>query len=75
VEAGARAAGWAVPEGAANFVWLRADDATRERLVAAFDAAGVMVRGYPGDGVRVTLADPASNDRVLAVLAAFEREA
>jgi histidinol-phosphate aminotransferase len=75
VEAGARASGWDVPEGAANFVWLRADDATRERLVAAFDAAGVMVRGYPGDGIRVTLADPASNDRVLAVLAAFEREA
>ena len=33
----------------------------------------VMVRGYPGDGVRVTIADPASNDRVLAVLAGFER--
>jgi histidinol-phosphate aminotransferase len=45
VEAGARAAGWEVPDGAANFIWLRADDATRERLVAAFDAAGVMVRG------------------------------
>ncbi len=74
VEAAARAAGWDVPEGAANFVWLRADDDTRERLVAAFDAAGVMVRGYAGDGVRVTLADPASNDRVLAVLAAFDRE-
>ncbi|HEY3338694.1 MAG TPA: histidinol-phosphate transaminase [Propionicimonas sp.] len=74
VEAGARASGWAVPAGAANFVWLRADDHTRERLVAAFDAAGVMVRGYAGDGVRVTLADPASNDRVLAVLAAFRHE-
>jgi histidinol-phosphate aminotransferase len=33
-----------------------------------------MVRGYAGDGVRVTLADPASNDRVLAVLAAFALE-
>ena len=41
--------------------------------LAAFDAAGVLVRGYAGDGVRVTLADPATNDRVLAVLAAFER--
>ena len=74
VEAALRSFGWDVPHGAANFVWLRMDDPTRERLVAAFDAAGVMVRGYPGDGVRVTLADPASNDGVLAVLAEFDRE-
>jgi len=73
VEAGARECGWDVPVGAANFVWLRADDHTRVRLVAAFEAAGVMVRGYPGDGVRVTLADPVSNDRVLAVLAGFRQ--
>lgn len=73
VEAAARDLGWDVPDGAANFFWLRTDDAERERLVAAFDAAGIMVRGYAGDGVRITLADPASNDRVLAVLAGFER--
>ncbi len=73
VEAAARERGWAVPEGSANFIWLRTADAERERLVAAFEDAGIMVRGYPGDGVRVTLADPASNDRVLQVLAGFER--
>ena len=73
VEAAVRELGWAVPDGEANFFWLRCGDAERERLVAAFDAAGVLVRGYAGDGVRVTLADPATNDRVLAVLAAFER--
>ncbi|MCA0297326.1 MAG: histidinol-phosphate transaminase [Actinobacteria bacterium] len=73
VEAAARELGWDVPPGQANFVWLRAGDAERERLVAAFDEAGIMVRGYAGDGVRVTLADPASNDRVLAVLGGFER--
>lgn len=38
-----------------------------------FDAADIMVRGYPGDGVRITIADSASNDRVLAVLAEFDR--
>lgn len=32
--------------------------------------AGIMVRAYQGDGVRITVADPASNDRVLRVLAA-----
>lgn len=73
VEAAVRDLGWPVPQGAANFVWLRTDDLTRERLVAAFDAADIMVRGYPGDGVRITIADSASNDRVLAVLAEFDR--
>jgi len=68
-----RALGWDTPESAANFIWLRADDAERERLVAAFDAAEILVRGYPGDGVRVTVGDAASNDRVLAVLAGFQR--
>ena len=63
-----RAAGYAVPDSQANFVWLRADDARREELVEAFAAADVLVRGYAGDGVRITLADPATNDRVLAVL-------
>lgn len=63
-----RAAGFTVPDPQANFVWLRADDARREELVEAFAAADVLVRGYAGDGVRITLADPATNDRVLAVL-------
>ncbi|MGC3993593.1 MAG: histidinol-phosphate transaminase [Propionicimonas sp.] len=75
VEAAVRELGWTVPQGEANFLWLRCADAERERLVAAFDDAGVMVRGYAGDGIRITLADPASNDRVLAVLAAFPRDA
>lgn len=68
-----RELGWVTPDSAANFVWLRCDEAERERLVAAFDAAGILVRGYPGDGVRVTIADAVSNDRVLAVLAGFPR--
>jgi histidinol-phosphate aminotransferase len=74
VEEAARTLGWNVPAGQANFVWLRCTDAERERLVATFDAAGILVRGYAGDGVRVTLADPASNDRVLAVLEGFVRD-
>ena len=73
VEAALRGLGWDVPAGQANFTWLRCPDQERERLVAAFDTGGIMVRGYVGDGVRVTLADAASNDRVLAVLASFDR--
>ena len=32
-----------------------------------FDA-DILVRGYPGDGVRITVADRVSNDRVLRAL-------
>ncbi len=64
-----RSAGWDVPESEANFVWLRTDDDRRTRLVGAMADADILVRGYPGDGVRVSLADRAANNRVLAVLA------
>jgi histidinol-phosphate aminotransferase len=63
-----RSRGFVVPDSAANFVWLRTDEACRLDLVERFAAADVLVRGYPGDGVRITLADPATNDRVLEVL-------
>jgi histidinol-phosphate aminotransferase len=65
-----RADGWSVPESAANFIWLRCAGPALEHLVARFDAADILVRGYAGDGIRISLADPATNDRVLAVLAA-----
>jgi histidinol-phosphate aminotransferase len=34
--------------------------------------AGVMVRPFPGEGVRVTVAEPEANDRFLVVAAAFD---
>ncbi|MBD1591625.1 histidinol-phosphate transaminase [Arthrobacter sp. S1_S22] len=64
------AQGWKLQPSQGNFLWLRADEDLLARLVEAFDAAGVMVRAYQGDGVRITVADPASNDRVLRLLEA-----
>ncbi|MGB4891660.1 MAG: hypothetical protein WBP09_08330, partial [Propionicimonas sp.] len=64
-----RALGWRTPDSSANFVWLRASEPLFSELMDAFDAADILVRGYPGDGVRISLADPATNDRVVAVLA------
>ncbi|MGC4152459.1 MAG: aminotransferase, partial [Propionicimonas sp.] len=64
-----RAAGWRTPDSAANFVWLRAEPGLHAQLMDSFDAADILVRGYPGDGIRISLADPATNDRVLRVLA------
>lgn len=64
------AQGWKLQPSQGNFLWIRADEDLRGRLVEAFDAAGILVRAYQGDGVRITVADPASNDRVLKLLAA-----
>jgi histidinol-phosphate aminotransferase len=68
VAAALRDLGWAVPDSSANFVWLRMPDPARVAVVDVLAANHILVRGYPGDGVRISLADRASNDRVLAVL-------
>ena len=65
--------GWAVPETDANFVWLPVGERTPD-LVAACQAAGLTVRPYGDDGVRVTIAEPEANDRFLEVTAAFPRD-
>ncbi len=64
------AQGWKLQPSQGNFLWIRADDELRASLVEAFDGAGILVRAYQGDGVRVTVADAASNDRVLRLLEA-----
>jgi histidinol-phosphate aminotransferase len=54
-----------VPETQANFVWLP----LRDRAVgfaAACEQAGVIVRPFAGDGVRVTVGTPEENDAFLA---------
>lgn len=63
-----RRAGWPVVAGQANFVWLRADDTLRERVVGHLETNDILVRGYRGDGVRISLADGPTNDRVITAL-------
>jgi len=65
-----RDAGWSLPDSAANFVWLRMDDRSSRQVVAALAEADILVRAYPGDGVRITVADAAVTDRLLAALPA-----
>lgn len=64
--------GWDVPDAQGNFVWLGLGARAAELAVAA-EEAGVMVRPFPGDGVRITIGEPAGNDVLLAVTAAFPR--
>jgi histidinol-phosphate aminotransferase len=65
-----RAQGWAVPEAQGNFVWLPLGDRATA-FAAAAEEAGIMVRPFAGDGVRVSIGEPAGNDVFLEVAGRF----
>ena len=66
--------GWTVPPTEANFVWLPLRDRSAE-FTEHCDAAGLSVRPYLPDGVRITIADPEANDRLLAAAASYRHRA
>jgi len=72
VQDAVRAMGYEIPEAQGNFVWLPLGDRTNE-FAEATAKAGVVVRPFSGEGVRVTIGEPAANDRWLAVLRDFLR--
>jgi histidinol-phosphate aminotransferase len=69
---GLRDQGWTVPDPQGNFVWLSLGERTGE-FAAAAEELGVMVRPFAGDGARVSIGEPAGNDRLLEVTGCFER--
>lgn len=64
------AAGWEVPHSEANFLWLRLGEASAAFARGCADA-GIQVRTFPGEGVRVSVGSPADNDAFLAAAAAW----
>jgi histidinol-phosphate aminotransferase len=70
VVGGLRDAGWEVPDTQANFCWLRLGEHSA-RFAEACAGAGVVVRAFPGLGVRISIGEPEANDLVLRVAAAF----
>ncbi|MFG3379215.1 histidinol-phosphate transaminase [Streptomyces sp. NPDC047999] len=64
--------GWTVPETQANFVWLRLGERTVD-FAAACEKAGVVVRPFPGEGVRVTIGETEANDLFLQTAEAFRK--
>ncbi|WP_336647603.1 histidinol-phosphate transaminase [Microbacterium sp. MMO-10] len=66
---GLRAQGWDVPDAQGNFVWLPTGEATAD-VAAAFEEAGLIVRAFPGDGIRISVGEAESLPRVLVVAAA-----
>ena len=73
VEAALAAQGWTAPSSQANFVWLRLGAHTAD-FAAACAAAGVVVRPFPGEGVRVTIGEVEANDLFLATAELFRKE-
>ena len=65
--------GWTVPDSHANFVWLRLGERTAD-FAAACEAAGVVVRPFPGEGTRVTIGEREANDLFLRAAEEFRKE-
>jgi histidinol-phosphate aminotransferase len=55
--------GWDVPPAQGNFVWLPTDYS--DRVTAVFEQHGILVRGFPGEGVRITVGLPEDNAKVV----------
>jgi histidinol-phosphate aminotransferase len=70
---GLRGQGWTVPETQANFVWLRLGERTVD-FAAVCERAGVVVRPFPGEGVRVTVGETEANDVFLKAAEMFRKE-
>lgn len=71
--AGLREQGWPVPDAQGNFVWLPfpGDPEATLAFAAAAEEAGIVVRPFPGDGVRISVGEAEACERVLAVAGAF----
>ena len=65
-----RAQGWVLPESQANFVWLPLGADTIARAQEA-EVAGVIVRPFAGDGMRVTIGVVSANDLFLELAAGW----
>ncbi len=64
--------GWVVYRTEANFIWLRLGERTLD-FAAACETAGITVRPFAGEGVRITIAETEANDRVIEVARDFRR--
>jgi histidinol-phosphate aminotransferase len=66
--------GWTVPPTEANFVWLRLGERTKA-FAEACEAAGITIRPYGDEGVRVSIGPPEANDAFLAAAHEFPHRA
>lgn len=60
--------GWELPDAQGNFVWFEFGDRSVARAAEA-TAAGVLVRPFAGEGIRVSVGEPEATDLLLRVAA------
>ncbi|NMR20028.1 histidinol-phosphate transaminase [Cellulomonas fimi] len=70
--AGLRAQGWTVPDSEANFVWLPLGDRATS-FAADAGRAGVLVRPFAGDGVRVSVGEREATDLLLELASTWRQ--
>ena len=63
-----RELGWAVPDAQGNFVWLPAGNETID-VAEQFSGAGLVVRPFAGDGIRISVGEHESVEKVLRIAA------
>ncbi|MFP1699713.1 histidinol-phosphate transaminase [Gardnerella piotii] len=73
VVSGLREQGWNVVEPYANFFWMPFGEDT-ERANQRFVDAGLSVRAFAGEGIRITIAETEANDRVLKVCESLKKD-
>jgi histidinol-phosphate aminotransferase len=66
--AGLRDGGWNVPDAQGNFVWLPAGEHTAA-FAEAFEEEGLIVRPFVGDGIRISVGEEESVEKVLRIAA------
>jgi histidinol-phosphate aminotransferase len=60
--------GWTTPKPHGNFVWLPTAEDT-DKAAEILEEGGIIARVFPGDGIRVTIAEPESVEPFLAATA------
>jgi histidinol-phosphate aminotransferase len=72
VVAGLAGSGWKVPDAQGNFIWFDLGARTADFAEAA-EQAGIVVRPFADEGVRVSIGEEAANDVLLRVATDFHR--
>ncbi len=62
--------GWELSPTQANFIWLRLGQDS-ERFAHMCGEAGITVRAFPGEGVRISIAEREANERFIEVARQF----
>jgi histidinol-phosphate aminotransferase len=62
------AQGWRIPQAQGNFVWLPTGEQTTA-VAEALEAGGIVARVFPPEGIRVSIGEPESVEKLLRVTA------